>query len=271
MIKIFTFLICTMFMISTSHAREQIKVITSFTQTADGLFLLKSFFDSINNDQTNIRYVIQSLPGANGLNAYRQFQNENNSLLFTQHTMFIENKIDYSNHLLYALYRSNHEVLVNRNSNIKTVDDLIALHKQRNIFHGRVSSSATSQISLAIFMKEFDLNSNQIVNITAYSRVEELLYSLVKKEIDFVIRSKSSAFINEDIASILTLDFGPVWLLTIKSENRHTELILEHVKKLCDTHFLDDNKVFVVNNFTKMCSENSVVTNIIQKDINNFK
>lgn len=256
-----------LFMVSVSHAREQIKVITSFTQTADGLILLRSFFDNINNNQTKVKYVVQALPGANGLNAYRQFQNEKDSLLFTQHTMFIENKIDHTNHLLYALYQSNHEVLVNRNSNIKTVDDLIALHKQRNIFHGRVSSGATSQISLSIFMNDYNLDSKRIVNITAYARAEELLFSLLTSEIDFIIRAKTSIFGNENIASILTLDFGPIWIFAQNKSNLSKKFNINQIKKSCYDEVLVNNNIFILNKFTSLCLENDAVDKMIGKDI----
>jgi tripartite-type tricarboxylate transporter receptor subunit TctC len=254
--------------VTSSHAQETVRVVANIATNSDTFLIFKDIFSHLNKSQSDVNFVFQSVPGGNGLISYRRFLNESDTILINQQSLFYENDIDMSRYHLYSFFRNKHQLFVNKDSDINSIDDLLILHQKRKIYHGRVLSGTTSDISLNMLMNDYGFNKESIVNIRSFNRTEELLHSLINKEIDFIIRSKSIALNNENVISILSLDFGPIWLMTLKNDMKNRDTVLNHIINMCNSTFIDNNKFFSLTFLTKMCSDNNEVKTVIEQEIN---
>jgi tripartite-type tricarboxylate transporter receptor subunit TctC len=254
--------------VTSSYAQETVRVVANIAINSDTFLIFRDIFSHLNKSQADVNFVFQSVPGGNGLISYRRFLNESDTILINQQSLFYENDIDMSRYYLYSFFRNKHQLFVNKDSGINSIDDLLVLHQKRKIYHGRVLSGTTAEISLNMLMNDYGFNKESVVNIRSFNRTEELLHSLINKEIDFIIRAKSIALNNENVISILSLDFGPIWLMTMKNDMKNRNIVLNHIINMCNSTFIDNNKFFSLTFLTKMCSDNNEVKTIIEQEIN---
>ncbi len=221
LIGVLTFLI-----LSTSAIANEIKLYTSASLTS-GTYQILSF---LIKEVDSHKIVIQSIPGAQGLNAFNRFNVEERSILFNQDDSFKVHNISLSEYRTYDLINNPHSVIISTTSNINTVEDLFSLSKTRKLFHGRLSSGATADISLDVFLKRYNIIN--VENIKSYKRVEELTLALSNNELDFVIRSLASFNNSNLVKSIFELDIGSKWTLVYKDDMQN---VIAEIINTCKT------------------------------------
>lgn len=208
---------------------NEIKLYTSASLSSGTNQILSYLIKEVNDAHQDRKIVIQSIPGAEGLNSFNRFAIEPDAILFNQEDSFKVHEIKLDAFLVHELINNPHTVVVSATSNINTVDDLIALSKKRKLFHGRLSSGASSDISLDIFTKRY--NIDHIENIRGYKRVEELSLALSNNEIDFAIRSLTSFNRSPLVKPILKLEVGSKWIFVYRENTKNiVENILMHCR-----------------------------------------
>jgi tripartite-type tricarboxylate transporter receptor subunit TctC len=229
----------------TTPANE-IKLYTSASLTSGTYQLLNFLIKEVNKNSIE-KIIIRSIPGAEGRNAYNRFIVEQNSMLFNQEDSFKTHNISLDNFIIYQLINNPHSVIVSTSSNINTIDDIIILSQNRRLFHGRLSSGATSELSLHFFIKKYNINN--VYNISGYRNVQELTLALANNELDFVIRSYGSFNNSSLVKNLLELEVGSKWILLYKHNMNN---VINDIDNVCK-----NSKVF--HEFAKKMNSNHVL------------
>jgi hypothetical protein len=222
-------LLCVLmfFVMTLTTLANEIKLYTSASLTS-GTYQLLNFLIKEFNETRIEKIIIRSIPGAEGRNAYNRFIVEQNSILFNQEDSFKTHNISLDNFIIYQLINNPHSVIVSSSSNINTIDDIIRISKNRKLFHGRLASGATSDVSLEFFLKKY--NINDVHNIKGYRNVQELTLALANNELDFVIRSYGSFNKSNLVKQLLELEIGSKWIFLYKNNMQD---VLNDIHNVC--------------------------------------
>lgn len=205
-----------LFMSSFTSMANEIKLYTSASLSSGTYQIISYLVKEVNNEYQDHKIIVQTIPGAEGLNSFNRFQIETNSILLNQEDSFKTHNISLISYEKYDFINNPHSVIVSSTSNINSIGDLIILSKKRELFHGRISSGSSADISLNVFMKINNITN--VKNIKSYKRADEIALALSNGELDFAIRSYASFNKNNLVKKLLELDVGSKWILIYRKD-----------------------------------------------------
>jgi tripartite-type tricarboxylate transporter receptor subunit TctC len=283
-----------------AYSQQKIEIVTKVAITNVAGQFLYMFVEKLNEYQKDYEFRLTTIPGSAGEGAYNRVVQLKQAILFGNQTFFSnpktnENKRVDNFEFLTTLNVSYAAIMVNRDSNIRTVQQLIESlqNKQKAFYAGSLNSSGGGPVLNKIFLDKYKLENK--VNVILYKNIQDRIRAVAINEADYVINNPASANVGSDngtlqilvMASNSRLDAYPNvptgaevgmpefnyaafnTFAILKSEQKLIKILSPIFQKVC----ADKNIQNLINakNHTPICEQNDYVKDTVKRESEMFK
>ena len=296
----YIFVIISMLICGSAYSQQKIEVVTKVAITNVAGQFLNLYIEKLNEYQKEYEFRLMTIPGSAGEGAYNRVLQLKRAILFSNQTFFSNPKTNENNRVnnfefLTTLNASYAAIMVNRDSDIKTVQQLVESirRKDKSFYAGSINSSGGGPVLTKIFLNKYDIEDK--VSIIFYKNVQDRVRAISINESDFMINNPASANVGAENGTLRILvmasnsrlsaypnvptgaevgmpEFNYAAINTfaiLKSEKDFIKKLYPIFEKVCQDK--DVQNLINSRNHTPICEKNNYIINIIKEENAMFK